>query len=217
MVRGIDKGPISAAKAKRSGPLPDIYWVYVICWRQRGPCKIGFATLPHERRAGLQTGSPYKLHVWRAFGTKDSGVAFRVEALALARLGGVRLQGEWVNATVNQASDAVIAAFTKTCSEAPVVYDKDKHKQKAAIARGQPPVQRPWQDAALDYWSSKERKPTMIRPATAAQINYIRALRKKAGKEPFSHEVESRISVSGAARMIEGYLERACATAHAMS
>lgn len=120
--------PISAAQAKQAGKHPDrqVCWVYVICWRKRGPCKIGVALDPRSRLSELQVANPYKLHIWRAFGVMGRALAFEAERRALGRLYGRRLQGEWVDVTVNQAADTVWAAFSSMSEVKPKIYDRTK-------------------------------------------------------------------------------------------
>lgn len=45
---------ISCAAVNRKPGVSGRVWVYVICWRQRGPCKIGVANRPEGRLAGLR-------------------------------------------------------------------------------------------------------------------------------------------------------------------
>lgn len=87
-------------------------WVYVICWRQRGPCKIGVSDWPKKRLTALQSAHPYKLYLVKALGTKSANAAYKIEQDALFRLRGVRLQYEWVDATAKQTLDAVVSAFS---------------------------------------------------------------------------------------------------------
>jgi len=100
-----------------------LHWVYIVCWQQRGPCKVGMAMTPHGRIAELQTGNPYKLHIWRAYGFSDRGVACMVEQKTLYRLGAMRMQGVWVGATVNQTEDAVLSVCASN-GLTPARYDK---------------------------------------------------------------------------------------------
>lgn len=116
-----------------------LHWVYIVCWQQRGPCKIGMAMTPHGRIGELQTGNPYRLHIWRAYGFTDRGVACEVEQLSLSRLRGMRMQGEWVRSTVNQTEDAVLSVCASK-GLTPSRYDKKGARRiikekKAVIAK----------------------------------------------------------------------------------
>ncbi len=82
-------------------------WVYVIHWQQRGPTKVGVAFDPRVRRSQLQGGNPYKLEIFTAFGFGVADLAFGIESATLARLKGVRMNGEWLDATPIQVRDAV--------------------------------------------------------------------------------------------------------------
>ncbi len=124
----------SAGSMKRKSGFAGHCWVYIICWRQRGPCKIGVANTPHDRLAGLQTANPFKLHIWRAYGFANGSIAFEIEGLALGRLHGVRMEGEWVNATVKQTEE-VIMAICAGRGLRPIPYRKADYKAKQAANR----------------------------------------------------------------------------------
>ena len=87
-------------------------WVYVICWRSRGPCKIGVSDWPKKRLTALQSAHPYKLFLVKALGVQSATTAYNIEQAALFRLRGVKLQYEWVDATAKQTLDAVISSFS---------------------------------------------------------------------------------------------------------
>lgn len=144
---------LSAGAIKRKPGFAGYTWVYVVCWQQRGPCKIGVANTPHARLNDLQVANPYKLHIWRAYGFKNCGEAFTIEGSALNRLRGVRMQGEWVNATVNQASDAVLEACAHYGWQ-PHAYNKQAvkaAKQKLRKIKQAPHKTLRWRDATTEF------------------------------------------------------------------
>jgi len=80
--------------------------LYVIGWRERGPVKFGVAIDPVARLAGLQTGNPYRLRIYRAWWLPSQDDALRAETMCLERFSGVSLVGEWAQVTKRQAIDA---------------------------------------------------------------------------------------------------------------
>ena len=83
-------------------------WVYIICWRQGGPSKVGVALRPAMRRDQLQSGNPYPLHIFTAFGFRSENLAYHVEAQVLRRMAENRLVGEWLNMPAAKVANMVI-------------------------------------------------------------------------------------------------------------
>jgi hypothetical protein len=92
---------------RRVEPLDERTWVYVVCWRRRGPTKVGIAESPIERLLGLQGGNPYRLRIFTAFGFGTRTQALDVEQTTLQWLKARRLEGEWIDATPIQVRDKI--------------------------------------------------------------------------------------------------------------
>ena len=88
-------------------------WVYMVHWQTRGPTKIGVADDPRTRKAMLQSGNPYKLEIFTAFGLATTALALEIEQAALKRLASCRLIGEWLDATPGQVRDIAQECITK--------------------------------------------------------------------------------------------------------
>ena len=88
-------------------------WVYVMHWQDRGPCKVGVAGDPLQRKRELQGGNPYRLKMFDALGFNSADLAFEMERATLARLKHCRLSGEWLDATPIQVRDAVLECVAK--------------------------------------------------------------------------------------------------------
>lgn len=84
-----------------------LFWVYLMHWQDRGPTKVGVANDPHARRNELQTGNPYLLKVYTAFGFQHRDQAFDVEGRVLKRLKARRMTGEWLDATPLQVRQII--------------------------------------------------------------------------------------------------------------
>lgn len=106
--------PKRARKAEGAvGPQPRIVpeesFVYVIgC--AGNPVKIGMAKNPDSRLAELQTGFPHKLRVYARFAV-PLDMASQIERRAHAILSTKRLNGEWFDASREEAEDAVMIAI----------------------------------------------------------------------------------------------------------
>lgn len=83
-------------------------FVYVI-GTEGGPFKIGVATSLRDRLSGIQIGNPIKMIVHYSVEVADTD-AFAVEARAHKTLASCRLSGEWFEATLQAARQAVLEA-----------------------------------------------------------------------------------------------------------
>jgi hypothetical protein len=106
-------------------------YLYVITWRQRGPCKIGIAGTPLERLRGLQGANPYELKIAYLWLFNSVDAALKAEQGALFDAKAVRLKGEWVNLTMQAANKLVSTAIRRrglSCME----VDRHSKKKKPA-------------------------------------------------------------------------------------
>ena len=85
--------------------------VYVISADEEGPCKIGIAKSPENRRKQLQVGNPRQLVVAYQKAVSGPEMAQRVERAAHTILLETRLQGEWFSSSVPEAISAVNGAL----------------------------------------------------------------------------------------------------------
>lgn len=69
--------------------------VYVVAFSPRGPAKIGKADNPILRLDQLQTGNPYRLHIFFAATLGNDDAANRIERAVHKLLDAQRLVGEW--------------------------------------------------------------------------------------------------------------------------
>ncbi|MER8387289.1 GIY-YIG nuclease family protein [Mesorhizobium sp. M1380] len=76
--------------------------IYIVASDADGPVKIGKSTFLTSRLDGLQTGNPFKLHVFGVFLTSRS-MAHVIESRIQAALCGARLKGEWFSITALEA------------------------------------------------------------------------------------------------------------------
>lgn len=111
-VRAIDAlmGHISGF-GRRSSCLSNSF-VYVVSDEEQRFTKIGYAVSPSRRLAELQTGSPHKLFIYRAFSFLNADVAREVEynAHIAAEMRHRRMVGEWFECNPVQAHEIVDAA-----------------------------------------------------------------------------------------------------------
>ena len=85
--------------------------LYLIGWSDGHPLKIGMTGNLNKRLSGLQTSCPYRL---RVFGTRwypSRSVAKLAEALMHSGLKHKRLEGEWFDVTIKEASEAANSAL----------------------------------------------------------------------------------------------------------
>lgn len=95
------------------------YWIYVV--EESDPnadesaLKIGVATNPDYRLAGMQCGNPRPLHIVSRIPVRDRSIALSVERRVHLRLTRYRIRGEWFR--LDQASAIkVIAEVVKEIS-----------------------------------------------------------------------------------------------------
>jgi Meiotically up-regulated gene 113 len=99
-------------------------YLYVICGTRDGeavgPCKVGRTYKPDARLKGLQTSSPYKLHIYEVWDFPNRHEAKAAEHMAHAALKRHRLSGEWFDISPVEAVNTLTIWFywaAKYCSE----------------------------------------------------------------------------------------------------
>ena len=107
-------------------------YLYVITWRQRGPCKIGIAGKPLERLSGLQCANPYELKIAYLWLFNRTDIALQAEQGALFDAAKARLKGEWVNLTMQAAYKLVDRAIRRR-GLVGMEVDRHRRKQKPAL------------------------------------------------------------------------------------
>ena len=93
------------ARRKAEKELCDI--VYAVAWSEEGPVKIGITDSEKSRLRTLQTGCPYKLSVMYSEACSSREQSQKLEAWCHERLAAYRLEGEWFDLTVEQATETM--------------------------------------------------------------------------------------------------------------
>lgn len=95
--------------------------VYIVCilvdGRWAGPVKVGIASSPKSRLAGLQTGNAHRLVLCGEFVLPSRDIALGVERAFHAVMGHRRLLGEWFDINPQDAV-RLMCANVRACIEA---------------------------------------------------------------------------------------------------
>jgi hypothetical protein len=83
-------------------------------------CKVGISINPEQRAKNLQTGSPARISVFRAWCFDNLKDARNLEAIMHAALSEYQMIGEWFGASPDRATEL----FFSICQ---IIRDKDHH------------------------------------------------------------------------------------------
>jgi predicted GIY-YIG superfamily endonuclease len=81
--------------------------VYVIAAKPKGPVKIGYAKEPRKRLGELQIGNHEVLDIMWDWGNLTRDEAIELEAQTHEALKAKKIRGEWFNAGLNEAVEAM--------------------------------------------------------------------------------------------------------------
>ena len=113
--------------------------VYII-QAESGPLKVGIADSPTKRFGQIQASCWEDLEIVKVWWTPGYFVSQRVESAAHTLLAEYRIRGEWFNASVDQASEAVEAAIAEVLEGSPgaklrQLPSRDSRKEYLALPK----------------------------------------------------------------------------------